>query len=367
MTIGIDAGSLGINDERLKVGVYYMAKSMFEKIGKRDKTNRYLLYSFYPVNEKLLKSFGPNFTNIVVRPTRGWTKIWLPLRIFKDKPDIFVGLNQSLPLRLPLQTYKSIVIIHDLLFEQYPKLYPESFDKLHKETLSSSRKAEIIIVPSKATERDLMKLYKVPEKKISVIYEGIRSFPRGDQNTKYKIQDTKYFLYVGALKPQKNIPNLIKAFNFLISQYPNIYLFIVGGDKWKDKEIDKIMKSLHKKIQDRIYFLGVVDDYTLINLYKNALAFVCPSLSEGFGLAFLESISYGTPVIGPNKGAVPEVIGSAGILINPTNINQITKAMKKMLNPKTHAVFKKKTKKQANNFSWEKFAGEFLNIIKKLE
>lgn len=370
MVIGVDAGCLGIKDERLKAGVYQVALNLFKELGKIDKKNIYLLYSFYPIDKILLKSFGSNFKNIVVKPSRGWMKIWLPLQLLKDKPNVFLGLNNTLPLNLPMQKYRSIVMIHDLLFEEYPELYPGSYRKLHKESRLAVRKADKIIVPSNATRMDVEKYYKITKEKIVVAYEGVRSFPNfKSQDTIHKTQNSDYFLFVGALKPQKNVPILLNAFSKIkIKELraKNLNLIIVGGDKWIDRGIDSAIKTLPEKIKERIQFLGIVDDSTLTNLYKNALAFVSPSLSEGFGLTFLEAMSFGTPVIGPNRGSVTEVVGDAGILVDPENTSEITKAMEKMMNEKVRNEFKRKARKQARKFVWVKFARAFLDSIQSL-
>src|SRR3989344_3035552 len=131
MIIGLDAGALGINDERLKVGVYRMSKSLIEALLKIDKQNSYILYSFYPLDKNYLRSLGKNVVSKVL-PQKGWFKFWLPLALKKDKPDVFLGLSQSLP-KLSQDT-KGIVFIHDLSFEKNPKWFPNSYKNLSQNT-----------------------------------------------------------------------------------------------------------------------------------------------------------------------------------------------------------------------------------------
>lgn len=360
MIIGVDAGCLGIKDERLKVGVYQVAVNLFKQLKELDAHNTYYLYSFQKIDKKLLAEFGENVNNIVVKPSRGWTKIWLPLQLLKDKPDVFLGLNQSLPLKLPLQTYKSVVLVHDIIFEDYPKLYPGSFRKLHRETKTAVGMAGTIIAISEFVKKDISKTYKISEEEINVAYEGIRNFP----NPKKVVQKNPYFLFVGALKPQKNIPFLIKSFaKFVFSTKTTHELLIVGGDKWMDKEIGKVLKIIPKKMQKRIKFLGNVSDAELAYLYQHTEAFISPSLSEGFGLPFLEALSFGTPVIGPNTGAIPEVVGKAGILIDPTKKDELVEAMEKILNPKIRTKLVEKASLQAQKFSWQQFAQKVLETL----
>lgn len=359
MIIGIDAGSLGVKDARLKVGVYQVAVNLFKALKKIDTENIYYLYSLQKIDTNLLKTFGENVKNIVVTPSKGWNKVWLPLRLLRDKPDIFIGLNNALPLKLPTQNYKSIVVIHDILFEKYPEFYKDSQKKLHRETKLSAQRADKIIAVSHAVRNDIAEIYKIDAEKIIVAYEGIREFPKAEE-VKFK---KPFFLFVGALKPQKNVPLLLQAFAKLQSSEE---LLLVGGDKWKDKKIEKTFKDLPKHVQRKIHFLGMVTDKTLASLYMHAIAFVSPSFSEGFGLPFVEAMSFGLPVIGPKNGSVPEVIGSAGILIDPTSEKELQYALGQMLNPKKHLQFAVKAKKQAKNFSWNMFAKKMLTVIESL-
>src|SRR5437868_616190 len=127
MKIGVDAGCLGIKDERLKVGVYRVVVGLLRQLGKIDTVNRYNLYSFYPIDKELMRSFGPRMRNVLVVPSRGWMKIWLPFRILSQRPDVFLGLNQALPDKIANQpNYKAVAFFYDLAFEKFPEMYEYS-------------------------------------------------------------------------------------------------------------------------------------------------------------------------------------------------------------------------------------------------
>ncbi|HEX8965694.1 MAG TPA: glycosyltransferase, partial [Patescibacteria group bacterium] len=147
LKIGVDAGCLGIQDKRLKVGVYQVAKNLLIELAKIDNKNQYLLYSFYPINKKLMRELGPQMQNIVVSPSRGWTKLWLPLRLFRDRPDIFIGLSQSLPQRIPSNRYKTLLLMYDLAFEEYPQSYRD-YSRISKITSLAVMSADKIITIS---------------------------------------------------------------------------------------------------------------------------------------------------------------------------------------------------------------------------
>lgn len=362
MIIGVDAGCLGVKDKRLKVGVYQAARNLLEQIGKMDKKNTYVLYSFYRIDTSLVKSFGPNFKNVVVKPVRGWTKIWLPLQLLKDKPDVFLGLSQALPLKLPLQTYKSILIVYDIAFEYHHALYKDSWRKLHEETSHAVKSAESIIAVSQATKTDLIATYAVSPERITVSYLGGRKLPK----PKAYDQQKDFYLFVGSLKPSKNIPRLLDAFHrFLEKTHADIDLLLVGGDKWIDERIEESMQKLPEKTKKQIKFVGNIDDDELAWLYEKTLCMVSPSIMEGFGLPFVEALSFGKPVIGPLTGSVPEVVGDAGILVDPKAVQAIATALTRMGDARQRDIFAKKAKQQAARFDWQIFAKTVYTAIQE--
>lgn len=319
MHIGVDAGCLGIKDKRLKVGVYKLAENLLINLSKIDKKNIYLLYSFYPIEKSLMKILGKRMKNVVVTPSRGWMSVWVPLRIRKDKPDVFIALGQALPGLIPF-TKKPYLIsfIYDLAFEKFPDMYPGSANKLKRNSKYAAINSDCIITISNSTKKDLRSIYKISSRKIKVSYPA-PSLKISAGVKKYKTKKP-YFLFVGAMKRTKNIPGLIRGFNYFLGKSNlNYDLYIAGGDRWIDPDIER----KHQNIK----FLGHVPEGKLKSLYKGAVAFVSPSFYEGFGITFLEAMRLGCPVIGPNISSVPEVLGDAGILINPKNTEDLGEAM----------------------------------------
>ncbi|MGB9911149.1 MAG: glycosyltransferase [Microgenomates group bacterium] len=356
--IGIDGGCLGVKDERLKVGVYQVAYHLLKEWGKLEdlKNTEFLIYSFLPIEKKILKEFGSNFKNIVIKPKKGWNWLWLPLKLLKDKPDLFLGLSQSLPKFLPCPGF---VLVHDLSFEHYPACYPKSYFQLRRITQEAVKKAKKIIAVSKATKNDLIKFYKVPEEKIEVVYEGVDLSFKPAKKKSFG----NYFLFVGALKPIKNIPRILKAYSlFLKETGKDIPFLFVGGDLWLDEEIKPTIKKLN--LEKKVKFLGYIPKEKLIKLYQEALAFVSPSLYEGFGLTLLEAMACGCPVIAGNTGSQPEIVGKAGILVNPLNEKEISNAMIKVFfDNKFRQKLIIEGKQQVKNFLWKKFAEEIIKIF----
>lgn len=361
--IGVDAGCLGVKDERLKVGVYQVAKNLLIELALQDNKNQYLLYSFYPIDRKLMSSLGSRFKNIIVKPSRGWMKVWLPLRLFKDRPDVFVGLSQSLPARLPGISYKSLLVLYDLAYEKFPEFYTDYF-RLRKNTTFAVSQANKIVTISQYTKKEVLKEYPKAKDKIEVACLGIRS----SLNTVKYTNKNPYFLFVGALKPAKNLPTVLKAFSLFSRTNKKPYdLFIVGGDKWFDVRIRGELDNLSKDLQKRVHFLGVVPDKKLWELYNGAKALLMPSLYEGFGLPAVEAMTSGCPVIASNAGALPEIIGDAGLLSSPKDEKKFAEYMRQVtIDAKLRSDLKQKGLKKAKEYTWTSFAIQLLGIITSL-
>ena len=338
MLIGVDAGCLGIKDKRLQLGVYQMAFNLFRQLARIDNKNRYHLYSFLPIKKEILCQFGSKMKNVVVKPSFGWNHLALPMRIVLEKPDVFLGLSQSLPFFCPCP---KVVVVHDLAFEYLPKL--------KKITSFAVQKADKIIAVSKSTKNDLEEIYKMQPEKIKVAYEGY------DKNIfKYvRCKKENYFLYVGAFKKIKNIPGLIQGFKYFLKKSGlNFQLFLVGSDFRK------------LKLEKRIKIKGFVSREKLPELYQKAFAFVSPSFYEGFGLPLLEAAACGCPVIAGKNGAAKEIIGKTGILVEPKDSKAIGEAMLQVVKDKIlRQKMIREDLKQAKLFSWEKFARNVLKVI----
>lgn len=365
MKIGVDAGCLGITDERLQVGVYQVVKKLLIELGKIDTENEYLLYTFIPIQKELLKQFGPRMKNIVVTPARGWLKIWLPLRLLLDEPMVFLALNQAAPFRFLTSTYKTIGIFYDIAFEKYPEFYAysSSVNKHKKNSKYLAKTADTLISISQSTKNDLVKLYKVLDKKITVSYPGFVS----SIDEEHYQHTNPYFLFVGAFKKSKNIPTLLKAFEEFLNESKSLYdLVLVGGDKWLDPEIEQTFRSLTTSTQKRIKREGFVSEKKLASLYKEASAFVGPSYYEGFGLPFVEAMYYGCPVIASDRGSLPEVINDAGILVNPESSHMLAQALGQVITPSIRKKLIQNGNKRISKFSWQSFANTVKSALDKI-
>ena len=369
MIIGVDAGCLGVTDKRLKTGVYYFAYYLLKNLLKIDKRNQYLLYSFHPLDTGVLRQFGSGAKNLVLRPSKGWLNFRLSLEFWLNKPDIFLGLNQALPLFHPV---KSIIYIHDLAFEHYPACYPDSYPRLSRQTRYAVRHCDKIVAVSQSTKNDLVRLYNVDSEKIKVICHGVSADfkPQGQEKIniireKYRLSQP-YFLFVGSFKPLKNIPGIIQAFALFCKRSKSSYkLVLIGSDFWRDKEISKTIEDLD--LESEVVNLGYLETDDLPAIYSGATAFISPSLYEGFGMPHLEAMSCGTPVITSDGSSMSEMIEKAGLLVDPFNIYEISQAMQRLVTDKElYSKLKEKSLKRAKEFSWKKSAESLLDMIKNL-
>ncbi len=361
MNIGVDAGALSISDERLKLGVYWVNVNLLRELGRLDTKNTYFLYSFTPIDREVMESFGPRMVNKVLLPAAGWATIRLPLELKFHPVDLFLGLSQFIP---PSKAH-NIGFIYDLGFLRHPEAYPDSQIKLAQITDNLVDRSNQIITISQAVKDDVVARYSLESKKVTVAYPGVdESFTdKGEPH----VGEHPYFLFVGALKPGKNIPFLLQGFaKFLTTQKKTTDLYLGGGEYWKDPKIDADIASL--ELSSRVKKLGFVPDTKLAQYYRGAVAFVSPSLYEGFCLPAVEAMACGCPVVGSTEGAFPEVVGDGGILVDPYDAKALTAAMETMANDKTkRSSYVKKGLQRAKKYSWKMFASRVYDAIQKHE
>jgi len=179
------------------------------------------------------------------------------------------------------------------------------------------------------------------------------------------IESDQFWFNVGTLEPRKNQIGLLKAYARLKKEVGEVYpLVIAGGKGWLLDHFEQMIHDL--KLEDDVIILGYVDDDQLQWLYKNCFAFVYPAFSEGFGLPVLEAMSLGAAVITSNTTSLPEVVGDAGIMVDPGDFDTICEAMRGLLiNTSVYEKMKIEALECSEEFSWENVALKTLNLYKK--
>jgi len=294
-----------------------------------------------------------------------WEQILLPIKIKKDTLDLFHYTDHAMSL---IQRRHPVVItIHDIAFIRFPDLLNRSRQIYKRYILNLSiKRADVIIAVSHSTKRDIIEFFKVDEQKIKVIYHGVESRFRPISNVEgYRTRNnlpTKMILNIGTLEPRKNVVTLIKAFKKLQERGLKDYVLVIAGERgWLYKKIFEEIKS--SGMEQSIRLLGVVGDEELPLLYNCADLFVYPSIYEGFGLPPLEAMACGVPIITSNTSSLPEVVGNAGIMVDPNDIGSLSDEMYRVLKDKElmHRMVRDGIKR-SKMFTWKKTVNKVLKI-----
>ncbi len=251
-----------------------------------------------------------------------------------------------------------VLTIYDLSFALYPQFFgglKQTYLRLG--TRYSAKRAQRIIAISDNTRRDIARLYQVPIERIDLAYPGVdetigrRSAVEVERFRTEKNLPNKFLLFLGTLEPRKNLPMLIRAFAQLKNDCPDAKLILAGGLGWLTAEIFNTAKSAG--VEDRVIWPGFVAEEEKTLWYSAATAFVYPSIYEGFGLPPLEAMACGTPIIVSNAASLPEVVGSAGLSIDPQDENSWAAAMTRVWNDAAYrAELADRGLAQAQKFSW---------------
>jgi len=348
-----------------KVGSNQYAFELLWGLWKVDKKNEYVVFLPSLPREDLPPP-RTNWCYKVVGPKKLWNFFGLPLALKKEKPSpgvVFVPGHYAPPfVGLPL-----VVTVMDLGYLRFPKHFTKTiYLKLKYWTGFSLKKAAKILAISESTKKDIVEFYKISPKKIVVAPAAIRKREIKIKKEeieavkrKYKI-DKDYVLFLGTLKPSKNIEGLIEGFRFLSVE--DLRLVIAGRKGWLYEKIFEKVKDLG--LEGKVIFTDFVPEKEISALMAGASVFVLPSFWEGFGIPVLEAMSFGVPVAASNVGSLPEVVGKAGILVDPYRPKEIALGIKKALENKEKLV--KLGYQQIKRFSWEETAKKVVKVLEEV-
>jgi len=366
MRILIDGRLYGL--ENAGLGRYLI--NLVDGLSKSDSKNNYVI---------LLRK---KYFDTLVLP-RNWKKVRadfrhysfteqfkLPLLIQKEKPDLVHFPHFNIPI---FYFGKFVVTIHDMLMHESTGVAATTLPRFqyfikrlgYRFVFDSAvRRANKIIVPSRAVKDELVKFYLVPEQKVFVTYEGVQVIK--DSKEKMPVKGS-YFVYTGNAYPHKNIKRLIEAMVSLNKKSDQMIKLIISSSR------GIFTQRLEKMINDYsaescVKLLGFVPDEKLPDLYKNSLGFVYPSLSEGFGLQGLEAMTLKTLLLASDIAVFKEIYQDNAIYFNPKNSESITDALEEVskMNPLERDKRIKKAEDFAKRYSWDKMAKETLNIYNSI-
>ena len=280
----------------------------------------------------------------------------------QDVIDLFWSPRHHLPLLLDRRIAR-VVTIHDLVWRRYPETMRAKNLWLERALMGPSiRSADEVICVSRFTASEVSRYYPSAVGKCRVIHEaaeavaGLEQLPPG--------LPERYLLFVGTLEPRKNLQRLLRAYASLREDPSVPPLLIVGGQGWGDVDLESSIRQL--SLEGRVQVLGYVSDAELHSIYASALALLMPSLYEGFGLPVLEAMQFGVPVIASSTSSLPEVVGDAGLLVNPYSEAELAEAMRSLVHkPELHASLSARARNRAQDFSWERAARETLALFEE--
>lgn len=267
-------------------------------------------------------------------------------------------LRSSGKLPLPFLT------VYDLIPLKFPQFFPEFGARMMRERLASCNERTTYLCISQATQRDLCELFPMidPARTVvtplaaSSLFRPCESDAEiGAVKVKYGVPtDAAYLLSVCTLEPRKNLQQTINSFARLVRQerIKDLWLVLTGADGWNDRDIARTIDD--SGVRERIITTGFIPDEDLSALYSGAAAFVYPSLYEGFGLPPLEAMQCGTPVITSNTSSLPEVVGDAGIMVDPADTDALCQGMLDLYrSPQLRREMRRMGLQRAAGFSWE--------------
>jgi glycosyltransferase involved in cell wall biosynthesis len=365
MRIGFDAKRLFQNN----TGLGNYSRSLVSGLQGAFAAEEYVLFAPKVVENEATQQFlQPPFEVVTAPPL--FKNYWRTYGVSKDivtrKIEIFHGLSHEIPLGLP-KNVRSIVTVHDLIWRRYPALYGLWDRQVHDWKCSfACRNADKIIAISESTKHDVMEFYNIAEAKIEVIYQTCNPiFYTKNETTESDLpKGAPYILYVGSIIERKNLLNLAKAMTLLPKNLHDTPLYIVGGGKGDYFEKVKAFVAQNGLTQ-RVIFLKNVSDADLALLYKNAAAFVYPSVYEGFGIPIIEALFSGTPVITSTQLALTEAAGADSLCIDVARPECIADAIANVLNDAALAeMMRARGLLYAERFLPNRLAAQMMNIYK---
>ncbi len=362
MRIGIDATPIFLR----KGGIGFYTYNLLESLTRIDTKNEYILFK---TTQNQPEAPIPFITRPNVRVI--YTPKWLQKRrSYQEGIDLYHGTN----FRLRGRGQKgNCVTIHDLAFKHYPHFLKKKFGQSLSfwKTKRDVHRADRVIAVSQHTAKDVTMFFEFDKERVRVVYHGVDDHFRPDIpmgsileiKKNYRILTPQYILWVGTLEPRKNLLTLIEAYSKLESLHSEYTLVLGGGPGWEYQNILTLARSLGNRIQ----ITGYLPQEDLIPLYAGASLFVYPSFYEGFGLPLLEAMASGVPIVASKTSSLPEVVGDAGILVDPLSISDVSEGIRKLLKDSSlRSSFREKGIQRAKQFTWERAARETLKIYREI-
>jgi len=375
MRIGLDARYIYPDHTH---GIGRFSQNLIQALAHADTQNTYVTLKRNDHPGAIVEA--PNFTETVCpyNPVSIQTLLLMSRQIDEQHLQILHSLFPIAPL---WSRARRLVTVYDLQAVQIKGFSGKRFPLLawcvavfyRVAYRTSIARADRVMVVSHATKRDVLNAYRIPKSRLSVVYAGVedRFRPVTDEPTlsrvcqKYGLPPS-FLLNVGSTRPHKNIRGLLQAYHFYAQQAPRpLPLALVGfADRFRP-EAEAVAHRLG--LEDLVLFADYVADDDLPALYSAATLFVTLSLKEGFGLPVLEAMACGTPVMVSDVGSLPEVVGDAGVLVDPMQTESVGETIFALLQDEARmAKLRDGGVARAKTFSWNKTAQEVKSLYEQL-
>lgn len=370
MHIAIDAHSVGTG----LAGNETYAANLVEALAEVDRENR---YTIYVTRDEAGARFGGRWENVGVRKTLPHTPlVRIPLTLsaeLRRRPVDLLHVQYTAP---PLAPCPVVATIHDLSFEHIPETFKlRSRVQLRLTVRATARRAAHVIAPSEYTRRDLVETYGLDPARVTAVPLAVSPrFRRVEEAAElervrrlYGIAG-EYVLAVGSIQPRKNLARLVRAYSALRrgrgkGNLPQLVL--VGKRAWLYGDTLKVIED--EGLAGAVVLTGYVREEDLPALYSGALCFAYPSFYEGFGLPPLEAMSCGAPVLTGNLTSLPEVVGDAGLTVDPFDEGAIASALARLVDDDAlRADLRERGLKRARGFDWRDTARMTLQIYRRV-
>lgn len=355
MRIAVDANPL---TRAVRTGTEMYTLELLRALSREDSSNDYALYASTPVAPADLL-LPPNFVWHYLAPTRAWSHRRLGPAVKRARPDLLFIPAHVLPLGY---RGRSVVTVHDVGHRRVPRAYrPSTWLYLEATTRWAARVATRLIAVSASTSDDLQRTYGVAARRITVIPEGLApgTEPAAlatvrEVTARYRLTEP-YFLFVGTLQPRKNLEFLAQSFERTFAAGPP-WLALAGQATPTAGALDRYAA---------VRRLGYVPRADLVALLTGALALVLPSRHEGFALPAVEAMACGTPVLAARVGALPEVLGAAGLLLPPRDLAAWSGALRSVrTDPSLRRRLQEAGLQRAGDFDWSRAAAATLQVFR---
>ncbi len=371
MRIAVDATAV----RSLNHGVGTYVAGLLRNLVLIEPKNHYVAY----MTPQAVENFRPLALppeRIILSPVAGprplrliWEQIRLPYVAAGQHADLLWGCHNSLPR---FGKSPQVVTIHDVGMLTLPHFYPAAKTRYFRWAITHAvRQAEIVVAVSAFTKAELVSVLHVPESRVRVVHNGVGAQfrviddpARVSRVRKRYSLPPKFIFSLGVPEPKKNLARVIGAYAELKSRRRDTPRLVLGGGRaygWKNKDIYRLAQSMG----DDIVLTDFVDPDDLPAVYSMAEVFVFPSLYEGFGLPPVEAMACGTPVVSSKAASLPEVLGEAALLVDPTRQEEIADAMQRVLEDSAlRAGLQTRGLANAGRFSWRKAAQEMVSVFR---